>query len=157
MVRSTEVDGDAGLLFDLSIAMKLGAVIDRDRLEVVRPGADELEKALVQRCDGAVEKLADECFPSDAFDECEDAILGDAANDGIHLPVTELLSRFDRCGPLGDVPLAADTSSLLVSAVAFATLDRLAKAQVQIAAPAAVHPDMLVDRLVADAEDALQA
>ena len=92
MIGGGEVDRYASELFDVSVAVELGAVVGGDGFEQRGMAVDELEKAVVEGCGGAIGELSDQNTARQSLDEAEDAVLAARANDRIHLPVTDLLA-----------------------------------------------------------------
>ena len=57
---------------------------------------DDLEKSLVESGGSVVSKLADQDATGSSFHERQNAMLASVSCDGIHLPVPELATVFDR-------------------------------------------------------------
>ena len=111
----------------------------------------------VELSDSSVAELADDEISDLSLDEGDDAVLSGAEH-GIDLPVTEEGSVLGSSGSLGDVTLTGEATTGVIGAVAFpALLAGLSKEFVAQAPTALVTPDVAVDGLVADAEDAILA
>ena len=90
-----------------------------------------------------------------SLDEAHNAVLITRTENGIHLPVTNPAALFSRSGPFGDVPFSLDAAALFEAAVPFSVTQSLTKKQPQMPAASLVVPDVLVDRLVANLENAV--
>ena len=108
----------------------------------------------VQLCLGVVGEFRDQQAPGSALDERHDAVFRACTVDGVHLPVTDLSPAFGRCRAFGNVPLSSQPSALFMGAVALAVLRSLPQVPPEITSCAFVAPDVLVDRLMADPEQA---
>lgn len=150
-----EVEGDAGGALDLFVAVELCAIVDRDALEEVSLFADQLNDATVQFGLGVVGKLGDQQAAGRPFHERDDAMFRPCAADRIHLPVTDLAAEFDPRRSLGDMPLSSQSAAPLIGAVALAVPRALTQPSPQIASLTFVMPDVLVDGLVTDLEQAM--
>ena len=89
------------------------------------------------------------------LDEADHAVAIMGTHDRVHLPVADLLTKFDGGRALGDVPLAGETASLFGARVAFSPLRRLTQKPKQRSSSLLVPTDEPVDRLIADREPAL--
>ena len=78
------------------------------------------------------------------------------ADDGIHLPVADLVAQLDHRGSLGDVTLAGKTTALFGAGMTFSPLRRLPEEPKQLAASLLVSANESVDRLVADLESSFE-
>src|SRR6266545_538962 len=148
-----EVDRHAGGVFDLLITVKLRSVVDRGGDEEAGMGLNQLNPAFVHVGHLAAAKPADDRRAGDAFHERDHAMIAARTDDDVHLPVTDLLARFHRWRPFGDVALTRKPTALFSGAVALPVSDRLPKMLPEFAAPAPVRVHVRVDGLVTDLED----
>ena len=155
MVGGGEVDWYASELFDVSVAVELGAVVGGDGFEQRGVAVDELEKAVVEGRGGAIGEFPDQNTARQSLDEAEDAVLAARADDGIHLPVTDLSAWFHGRRSLGDVPFAGYFASFFMGAVSLPILRSLAQVPIESSSPSLVLPDVLVDRFMAHAEQVI--
>lgn len=156
VVRSGEIEGDAGGFFNLVIGMELGAVVGGDGLE--SPGVlhNKSDGPLIQFFFGAGLELPDQHEACAALDQRNDTVQG-ASHDGVDLPVTAAGAFCRRLGALRDMALAGESAPAVVAAVALAPLlAGTAQFPVQHATLGPVAPDISIDRLVADRELACQ-
>ena len=156
VVGRSEVEGRTGGAFDVAVAVKLGSVVDGDRLEQVPMGADELDDSAVGGSDRSGAELAHEQAPGYALDKADHAVAIKRAHDRVHLPVADLLAQVGGGGTLGDVALAGEAAALLGATVAFPPLRRLAKKPKHRSSSFLVTSGEPIDGLVADREPALE-
>ena len=152
VVGSGKVDGDARGSLDVPVAVELSAVVDGDGLEQVLMGANELNDPSIGGSDGSRTQLADQYTSGCSFHERHDAVAVEGTDDGVHLPVSDLLARLDCRGPLRDVALAGEPAALLGPGVPFPPLRGLPQEAKQLTAALLVATNESVDRLVADLE-----
>ena len=88
-MRRREVEARGGLRFNGLVAMKLGPVIDRDRVDASPRRTDERDRAPIRGVDGALGEFPDQRVATLAVDERENAVLGGA-------PITVSPSRCPR-------------------------------------------------------------
>ena len=100
MVGSSEVDLHSGELFDVTVAMKLCAVVSGDGVEEVRGAVDDVEETVVESVDGMIAELADENAASDSLNEGQDAMFAAGSCYCIDLPMTDLFAVFNDSGAL---------------------------------------------------------
>src|SRR5687767_11702349 len=134
--------------------MELCAVVDGDGLEQTALLANELDDTPIQLRLGVIGELRDEQAPCSTLDERDDAVLGACSTYRVHLPVTDFVPEFHDRGTLGDVSLSREPAPLLGRAIALAVLRPVTKAPPEITGAGLVPPDVLVNRLVADLEQA---
>src|SRR5256885_4256961 len=156
VIRGGEVDLHAGGSLDLLVAVELRTVVDGDGFEQAGMRQNQLDHAFVERGNVPAAKLANQGGSAGTFDQGDDAMLAAGSEDGVHFPVTELAATLDGGGSRGDVAFAAHPPALLVTAVPFAPLVRLAKMAPELSAPSFVTPDVAVDRFMTDLEHAEQ-
>src|SRR5215207_9548755 len=116
---------------------------------------DEARHPPAQRLLRAIPELADEHQPGLALDEGDDAVLRAGTHHGVGLPVADAAAGLDLGGSLRDQALAGESAAAVVSAVALAPpLPGASQVGVERPAPLLIPPDVAVDRLVADREEA---
>lgn len=102
MVGIGEVASYRKSLFELLVAMELGAIIERDRLEAFPMLAYGLHAGPVHLFDGTSLYLLDDKEASFSFDERNDAMMAVAADHGIAFPVPDACSMFNLHRPFLD-------------------------------------------------------
>jgi len=155
VIRSCEVDGDAGRGFDLAIAVELSAVVGGDGFEQAAVCLDQFDQLGRDVARLARSDLAEQQCSGRSLYETHNAVLITRAENGVHLPVTNAAAPLGCSGSLGNVSFSLDAAALFVATIPFPIAESLTKKQPQMPAPPLVVPDVLVDRLVADLENTL--
>ena len=97
---------DREALFESGVGVELGAVVERDRLElwaVAADGAGRRSRHLVHL---AHPELLDDRVSGLAFHQREHAVAHVAAHHRVAFPVSDALAQFDLHWPVADGPLA---------------------------------------------------
>src|SRR5919197_1784681 len=155
MIRPREVKERLRPSFDPFVIVELCPVVSRHGLEgrVVLP--DEVDHPTVQRSSRPVPQLPDQQQPTLTLDEADDAVFAARARHRIDLPVPRLLPSLDLRGALGDGAFTGQFPATIIAAVAFTpTLAGSPEVCVEESSLALVAPDVAVDGLVADREQA---
>lgn len=155
VMRVGEIEARAALSFDVLIVVKFRSVVSGDGMDAGRMFANEPGRSGCHRFHGAVRQLADQGVAGLPLYQGDDAVLASRTHDGIDLPVANLTTVVDGCWPFTDVPLARDASTAIVAAVPLATLlGRATQVGVEPSATFLVFPDVFVDCLVTDRQQA---
>src|ERR1700682_853052 len=101
-----EVDLDRESLLESEVVVKLGAVVQRDRLEVCAVAADGSGGCSRHFVHPSRFELLDDRVSSFALHQSQYAVAHVAAHDGIALPMPDTLAQFDLDRPLAYGPLA---------------------------------------------------
>lgn len=118
--------------------------------------ADQLNDASVGGGDRSGAEFADQNAASDSFDQTDDAMAIGRTDDGVHFPVSDLLTERDSEGALGDVTFSGEAAALLGAGMTFSPFRRLTQEAEQLAAPLFVTTDEPIDRFMADVEPSFQ-
>ena len=138
--------------FDIPVAVELAAVVGRDRLVADRVAPDQKFHGLPDLLLCPCRELGDLNEAGFAIHEGEDAGFSTPQN-RVYLPMAGAAPVLRPGRSIRDRALAGKPSPAVVMPVAFpALLDSLAKVRVEASSMAAVIPDVLVDRLVADGQ-----
>jgi len=147
----------AGGCFDVLVAVELGAVVDGDGTDTTSGIVDELDGTPVGGLDGSSGELTDDGEASLTVDEREQAVLVGTEN-CVSLEVSNAGTILGAWRSLRDRLLTGEPSSGIIAAVAFAAfLACTAQVAVEGASTPFVHPDVAVDGLVTDGEQAESA
>jgi hypothetical protein len=143
------------LFFDSFVVVELRSVVQSDRLEQIRRTPDQLDHSFARRTFASVWKFSDEREAGLPLDERRNAVFVLSSDDRISFPVAKRLSRLNRSGTLGDVPLAGEASAAVVAVVPLpAELRGSPEIRVQLTAFGLVLPYVSIDRLMTDGETA---
>ena len=156
VVGGGEVDEGAGGTLDVLVGVELGAVVEGEGVGGSRGVVDELDGAAVEGLGGTVGELAEQDEAGTTVDEGEDAGASRAAEDGVALKVTDAGSEVGLEGTLGDHALAGEAAAAVIRAIVFSPLPQGAsEVAVELPPAAPVLPDVAVDGLMADGEQAV--
>ncbi len=158
MVWCSEIEAHTGFVLDSVISVELGSVVGGDCPESVPIAFDERNDLSIELSGGARAELSDDDVLRFTLDQGDDAVTVVSAHDGIGFPMAEAGAVVGPRGTLGDMALVGEDPPGIGGSVAFSALFcGVAQVGVEVPTIAAVVPDMTVDGLVADVEDAVQA
>ena len=154
MMRSGKVEAHSGGRFDESVAVKLGPVVEGDRLEPPRMPVDQSDDDPDGVLFGAAGEFANQHVAGLSLHQGDHTVtLLALSHHRIDLPVTNSVPPLHGSRPLLDHPLPGQSPSGVIASIAFATLlERLTQVGVQRASSSHVAPDVAVDGFVADGE-----
>ena len=153
VVRRGEVERHPGGSFNRVVVVKLGAVVGGDRREAARMLAHEADGTVRGRLGRPGRQLPEQQKSGLPVDEAEEAVPTPGAEDRVDLPVPDFSPVVARGRPLADVPLAGESPAAVVGALPFpAQFPRPPQMGMEHSAPAAVLPDVAIDRFVTDVE-----
>lgn len=158
VIRGCEVALDRMNLLDDLVIMKLGTVVERDRLEAPSVLRDGHHGGLVDLGHRAARQLLDDGHAGLALHQGQHTMVLVRADDGVTLPVPNSLPSFDLSGAFTDVPFARHDASVIDAAVALASkLGNDPRVAPQRATLGLVSQDVTVDRAVTDVQLCPQA
>src|SRR5690242_5343956 len=158
MVRSGEVELQLQGLLDERVTVKLRSVVCGDGSELIGMAPGNAKRSSIELLHRSSLELADEHVSSLALHQAHDAVLAAFADHGVDFPVADPAAALHAGRPLRDMSLAGQFATAVMGAIALAAiLAGPAKMHVQPAPTSFIVPDMPVDGLMTDAQQALVA
>lgn len=153
VIRSGEVEGRAGRLFDDGVVVELSAVVSGNRFDEFTVSANEVKRPMIRVLLGSCFEFAEEQVAGFALDDTDEAVETAFADDRVDLPVADLGAQLGCAGPLADVSFTGQATAAVIGAIALASLlSCAAQIRVEGATETAILPDMLIDGFMADRE-----
>src|SRR5258706_7222543 len=106
MIRRGEVDFDRETFLEASVVVKLGAVVERDRLELCAMTANGSRCRSCHFVHLACPELFDDRVSGLALDQCEHAVAHVTSHHRVTLPMPDALAQFDLYRPVAYRPFA---------------------------------------------------
>lgn len=157
MVGGGEVAGKLEALFEQGVVVELGAIVEGDGFELVGLPGDDPGEGPGNLVLGSGAELSDEGVAALALDECQQAVLGALADDGVGFPVSEPEAFVGRGRAFGDMSFSRQNAAGSGAAVVFAAdLGQDAGVGGELAVVVLVAPQKAIDGFVGGHGLALQ-
>src|SRR2546421_12983607 len=108
MIWRSEVGLHREALFCYCVVVEFGAVVERERLELMAVAADGARRCARHFILVPGGQLLDDCVPGLALHQREHTVAHITAHHGVALPMPELLARFDFSRSFANGPLAGE-------------------------------------------------